>query len=367
MSDVNIARSLFSFVIDAQIDGLSTSVWTTTSGTPSVTSNKYRLNNAAIRSNFQILFGETVFPVTIPTAPTAGHARRLGYRTYGPSGKGAVYFDVTDAVLTAKLITNAGTTFSEQIVWNAAWTNTQTDFRLGWDEKGAVFTVGTGSNKAQVTIPVGITEYLNVPAYLVVESTVADNMELPHVILNNVGRVASLAPAVTVSQSTASSLNAQVVGNVASDAADSGNPVKVGLKVNVTSPTFTDGDRADLQGDINGFLKNREQYAPVYENNVTGKAEVEHKYTNARVTADGQVKASAGFVHTVTLSATGAVTAGVITLYNNTAESGTVLWSGTAQVAMNPVTIILDVEASTGLYVGYDGTVANVATSVSYR
>jgi hypothetical protein len=49
-------------------------------------------------------------------------------------------------------------------------------------------------------------------------------------------------------------------GDVASDAADSGNPVKVGLKVNVTSPTFTDGDRADMQGDINAFLKNREQY-----------------------------------------------------------------------------------------------------------
>lgn len=171
----------------------------------------------------------------------------------------------------------------------------------------------------------------------------------------------------TVSQSTASSLNAQVVGNVASDAADSGNPVKVGLKVNVTSPTFTDGDRADLQGDINGFLKSREQYAPLYENNVTGKAVVEHQYTNARVTADGQVKATAGFIHTVTFSATGAVTAGVITIYNNTAESGTVLWSGTIQVATAPVTITLDVEATTAIYVGYDGTIANVATSLSYR
>lgn len=56
------------------------------------------------------------------------------------------------------------------------------------------------------------------------------------------------------------SLASQIQGNVASDAADSGNPVKVGSKVNVTSPTFTDGDRADLQSDINGFLKNREQY-----------------------------------------------------------------------------------------------------------
>jgi hypothetical protein len=171
----------------------------------------------------------------------------------------------------------------------------------------------------------------------------------------------------TVSQSTASSLNAQVVGNVASDAADSGNPVKAGSKVNVTSPTFTDGDRADLQSDINGYLKMREQYAPAYENNTTGRAVVEHNYTMGRVTADGSIKASAGFVHTVTLSATGAVTAGVITLYANTAESGTVIWSGIAQVAMNPVTILLDVEVATGIYVGYDGTVANVATSVSYR
>jgi hypothetical protein len=156
-------------------------------------------------------------------------------------------------------------------------------------------------------------------------------------------------------------------GNVASDSPDSGNPVKVGLKVNVTSPTFTDGDRADLQGDINGYLKMREQYAPVYENNTTGKAVVEHNYTVVRVTADGQIKASSGFVHTVTISAIGTVVAGVITLYANTAESGTVVWSGTAQVAMNPVTILLDTEVGTGIYVGYDGTVANVAVSVSIR
>lgn len=62
----------------------------------------------------------------------------------------------------------------------------------------------------------------------------------------------------------------QVQGNVASGSADSGNPVKVGLKVNVTSPTFTDGNRADLQGDINGYVKNREQYAAIGEDNVNG-------------------------------------------------------------------------------------------------
>jgi hypothetical protein len=42
--------------------------------------------------------------------------------------------------------------------------------------------------------------------------------------------VASVAGNVTVVQATASSLNAQAVGNIAHDGADSGNPLKVGMK-----------------------------------------------------------------------------------------------------------------------------------------
>lgn len=46
-----------------------------------------------------------------------------------------------------------------------------------------------------------------------------------------------------------------VGGNVASEATDSGNPVKVGGVYNATPITFTDGDRGDLQLDENGYLK----------------------------------------------------------------------------------------------------------------
>ncbi len=44
----------------------------------------------------------------------------------------------------------------------------------------------------------------------------------------------------------------QVVGNVASGAADSGNPVKVGGVFNSTLPTLTTGQRGDLQLDASG-------------------------------------------------------------------------------------------------------------------
>jgi hypothetical protein len=159
----------------------------------------------------------------------------------------------------------------------------------------------------------------------------------------------------------------QVQGNVAAGATDSGNPVKTGGVYNASAPTLTNGQRGDTQMDVNANTKTREAYAPVYENNTTGKAVTEEVYSNTRVTADGQIKASAGYVRSISFAATGTVTAGVVTLYDNTAESGTVVWSGTIQVGTAPVQVDIRREFITGIYVGYDGTIANVATNVAWR
>lgn len=47
----------------------------------------------------------------------------------------------------------------------------------------------------------------------------------------------------------------QVQGNVAGAATDSGNPVKVGAIYNATPPTYTNGQRSDLQTDTRGSLR----------------------------------------------------------------------------------------------------------------
>jgi len=47
----------------------------------------------------------------------------------------------------------------------------------------------------------------------------------------------------------------KVTGAIAHDAADSGNPIKIGGKYNAADETLDDGDRGDLQLDINGYLK----------------------------------------------------------------------------------------------------------------
>lgn len=52
----------------------------------------------------------------------------------------------------------------------------------------------------------------------------------------------------------ASAYNVPVLGNVASGATDSGAPVKVGAIVNTTVPTFTAGQRSDLQANVRGSV-----------------------------------------------------------------------------------------------------------------
>lgn len=46
-----------------------------------------------------------------------------------------------------------------------------------------------------------------------------------------------------------------VAGNVAAASADSGNPLKIGGKLNTTMPTYTDGQRGDAQIGVRGALK----------------------------------------------------------------------------------------------------------------
>jgi hypothetical protein len=64
---------------------------------------------------------------------------------------------------------------------------------------------------------------------------------------DSTGQVALASGAtVAATQATASNLNAQVVGNVADGAADSGNPDKVGGVYNSSATTYTSGNRANL-------------------------------------------------------------------------------------------------------------------------
>ena len=95
---------------------------------------------------------------------------------------------------------------------------------------------------------------------------------------------------------------------------------------------------------------------------------VEQRFSGTMVAADTLIKTGAGFVHTLTFSCNDAApTAGSFILYDNTAESGTVLFNHTfTTTPFAPCTVTLDMSFGTGLYAGFT-TTADVNVSISYR
>jgi hypothetical protein len=95
---------------------------------------------------------------------------------------------------------------------------------------------------------------------------------------------------------------------------------------------------------------------------------VEHRYTSAFVQSDTAVKSAPGFLHTVTFScADAAPTAGSITIYDNTAASGTKIFEHTfTTTPFMPFSILLDVSVTIGIYVDFT-TTADVNVTLSYR
>ena len=87
-------------------------------------------------------------------------------------------------------------------------------------------------------------------------------------------------------------------------------------------------------------------------------------YLYSHITADTQIKGAPGTLHTLTVnSCTGA---GVLTLYDDLAEVGTIIAAIAIPITPVPVTLHYDVDFVTALYTGYDGALAADIT-ISYR
>lgn len=119
--------------------------------------------------------------------------------------------------------------------------------------------------------------------------------------------------------------------------------------------------------DGNLAIQTSEQLAPAYEDGVAGKAVTEERYSITRCTADTTVLTGVGYIKGFNISRTSttAITAGLLTIYDNTAASGTKIWEGWITAEKDFVPLLREV--TTGIRVEYDGTLANVAVHVLYR
>ena len=162
-------------------------------------------------------------------------------------------------------------------------------------------------------------------------------------------------------------LTTLIGGGVAANAADSGNPVKVGGKYNATAPTLDGGDRGDLELDVNGNLQVNQRTLQAGEDQTNDVMKVEGQFSYNNVTASGVtvVKGTAGFVHSVTLN--NPVASGVFVLYDASGVGAGIVATITnpdTLLDQGPRTALYDVKCPTGI--SASNTIAQNVT-VSYR
>lgn len=88
----------------------------------------------------------------------------------------------------------------------------------------------------------------------------------------------------------------------------------------------------------------------------------------SRATADKQIKAGPGVIHAVSISPlTATPTAGLLTIYDSLSETGNIVYAEWVFATTPGHAVDLGgASCDTGIYVGFDGTLANVACTVVY-
>jgi len=116
MVDVNIVRTGGSFLYDAYRDQYDTNIIQDLSGAPAAAGNKLLVSAADICTY------------------VAGSVANLEM---------LISIDITDAVFTAKVYNLAGTAtiFNQVINWSAAWTATETKYRISVSENMVIFSI----------------------------------------------------------------------------------------------------------------------------------------------------------------------------------------------------------------------------------
>lgn len=132
--------------------------------------------------------------------------------------------------------------------------------------------------------------------------------------------------------------------------------------------TLTDGGSSSLYVDVNGNLLVSQATLQAGEDLANDVQKVEQRFTPLNITtlATTVVKTGVGLLHTITINTSAAN--GTITIYDNTAASGTVIGTITQPAALlssGPVTITLNATFSIGLTI-VTGVAAENLT-VSYR
>jgi len=141
--DAIITRPGGVYSYDSYRDQHDTNLINDLSGSSSISSNKLLISNADVVTFAAVNNSQVELLLQIPVAPVAAQSKVFGLKSPAGGDRGAIVFDITGAVFTAKVYNAAGTTtlFSQEITWSSAWTDTLTRFRISATERNVLFII----------------------------------------------------------------------------------------------------------------------------------------------------------------------------------------------------------------------------------
>lgn len=181
--DTTISRKNQSFLWTGKVSGYDTTIWKPITGTPTLSSDKIRINAAEITTFLALKNGDVEIGITVPTAPTAGDSRFFGIYSPTLSTKGKMLFSVEDDECFVLAHDDDGTEiFKEQIVWDSDWTNAEARYRISWNANQILFSVN-GTIVYQTSDPAVARLIPSLPNNITIKNVNSDNLDVSYLAI----------------------------------------------------------------------------------------------------------------------------------------------------------------------------------------
>lgn len=171
------------FMVDFKMRGYSTGFWKSLTGTPAIVSNKLRLNADEIASYYQILFGKIDFAVNVPTTPSAGEAKKIGFLNPGAPTLGSAYFEIAGAVFKAVSYDDDGNAETTVLTWDGE--ASEQVFTIEWDRGHIIF------SRAGTVVAIHKTRVGKIPQAIYLINSDADDTDVGYVLVKDASLVIS--------------------------------------------------------------------------------------------------------------------------------------------------------------------------------
>jgi hypothetical protein len=177
--------SKISFIVDPQRDGIGNALWFVVTGTPAVSSSRFRFNTAEGLVRSDLKYGRFEFSLVLPTTGVQRPTNLNGDVEFGLKnlslgtlGKIAIVISKSGNSITLKSYDDYGTLTSTVLTWRDAWNSAQTIFIFEWFNDRVRLSVREASGTTASVEAEHTTGIPNRPLNMYVKASDNDNIDV---------------------------------------------------------------------------------------------------------------------------------------------------------------------------------------------